>query len=231
MQRTFLTLLILLILSACGQRSAPISPNDSLTFKVFLRPGFDESAEIVIVKVDTQQTIQFLLIDREFPNKPIDTFYMKKISLSETQYENFDSLIIQKTKIKQTHQWTGCCDGMPVTFLLIQGVDTSGLYFRSPDIKSDSSGYAITKAAIGQLEIFYKDSVITDYLHDIESYMDNSKHHSKWNENRPINRLRKIEYSRSEAVWQYGGATNIFSSFCSLFSFSSSRRNTNQQQD
>ena len=27
-----------------------------------------------------------------------------------------------------------------------------------------------------------------------------------------------------QAVWQYGGATNIFSAFCSLISFSSSRR-------
>jgi len=29
-----------------------------------------------------------------------------------------------------------------------------------------------------------------------------------------------------QAVWQYGGATNIFSTFCSLFGFSSSRRIT-----
>jgi len=29
-----------------------------------------------------------------------------------------------------------------------------------------------------------------------------------------------------QAVWLYGGATNIFSAFCSLFGFSSSRRIT-----
>jgi len=33
-------------------------------------------------------------------------------------------------------------------------------------------------------------------------------------------------YGVQQAVWQYGGATNIFSTFCSLISFSSSQRIT-----
>ena len=33
-------------------------------------------------------------------------------------------------------------------------------------------------------------------------------------------------YGIQQAVWQYGGATNIFSAFCSLIGFSSSRRIT-----
>ena len=121
---------------------------------------------------------------------------MKKISLSKKQYDNFDSLVVQKTKINQPRQWTGCCDGMPVTFLLIQGADTSKLYFRSPQVRSDSSGYEITKTTIEQFDMLYSDSVITDYLHDIESNIDDSKRHTKMNENRPINRLRKTEHSR-----------------------------------
>jgi hypothetical protein len=105
-------------------------------------------------------------------------------------------LVIQKTKIKQPHQWTGCCDGMPVQYLLIHGAETSALYFRSPDVNSDSSGYQLTKAAIDQLGVLYKDSVLADYLNDVEYYMDESKHHTNWKDNRPINRLRQIEYSR-----------------------------------
>lgn len=140
--------------------------------------------------------LHFLLIDRELPGKPADTFYSKSIVLSREQFNSFDSLVIQKTKIKQPHQWAGCCDGMPVEYYLVQGADTSKLYFRSPDIKSGSAGYELTKAAVDNLRIFYMDSIITDYLNDVESYMDESKHHTKWNENRPINRLRKIEYSR-----------------------------------
>jgi hypothetical protein len=196
MQRTLVPLLVLFIVSACGLRQKISPSNNTLAFKVFFHPSFDEKAEIILTQIDTEQTIQFLIIDRRLPDKPTDTFYFKKISLTRAQFDNFDSLVIQKTKINQPRQWTGCCDGMPVTYQLIQGTDTSGLYFRSPDIKSDSSGYQITKSTINQLDILYKDSVITDYLHDIESYMDETKHHTKWNENRPINRLRKIEYSR-----------------------------------
>jgi len=196
MQRAFLTLLILLILSACRQRHASSIKNDILTFKILLHPSFDEKAQIVLTKVDTQQAMQFLLLNREFSGKPTDTFYFKRISLTIDQFDSFDSLVIQKTKIKQPHQWTGCCDGMPVQYLLIHGADTSNLYFRSPDVKSDSSGYQVTKTAIDQLGILYKDSILADYLNDVESYMDESKHHTNRKDNRPINRLRKIEYSR-----------------------------------
>lgn len=196
MKRTFLTLLILLIISACRQRHASGNKNDILTFKILLHPSFDEKAQIILTKIDTQQAIQFLLLNRSFNGKPTDTFYFKRISLSLVQFHSFDSLVIRKTKIKQPHQWTGCCDGMPVQYLLIHGTDTSSLWFRSPNIKSDSSGYQVTKTAIDQLRMLYKDSIITDYLNDVESYMDESIQHIKWIDLRPINRLRKIEYNR-----------------------------------
>ena len=196
MNRIFLSLLLLLNLSSCKQKSIPLSENRVISFKVFLRPSFEESAEISLTKTDTHQTMQFLIMDREFLDMPGDTFYLKQISLSKNQYHNFDSLVIKKTNINQPRQWTGCCDGMPVTFLQIQGVDTVKLAFRSPDIKSDSSGYELTKAAIEQFRLLYSDSVITDYLQDIESNMDDTKHHTEWNEDRPIIRLRKMKYSR-----------------------------------
>jgi hypothetical protein len=196
MQRTFLTLLILLTLFACRQRQSLNTQNNILTFKVFLYPSFDEKAQIVLTKIDTQQVIQFLLLDREFANKTIDTFYFKKAILTKEQFDSFNSLVIGKTQIKQPHQWTGCCDGMPVEYLLIQGIDTSNLHFRSPDIKSDSSGYQVTKAAIDQFRILFKDSVISDYLNDVESYMNENIKHINWKDNRQINTLRKIEYSR-----------------------------------
>jgi hypothetical protein len=168
-----------------------------VTFKVFLYPSFDEKAEVVLSKNDTGQKMNCLILYRQWEKKSIDTFYFKEISLSNRQYVNFDSLVIQKTKIAQPNQWTGCCDGMPVLYLLIQNGDTSQLHFRSPEInKPDSSGYNLTKATIDNLRALYNDSVITDYLHDIESYMDGSKKHIRQDEHRAINRLRKIEYSR-----------------------------------
>jgi len=186
-----------LILSSCRQDEKSKFKDPNVTFKIFLYPSFDEKAEVVLSKNDTGQKMNFLILYRQWEKKSVDTFYFKEISLSNKQYFNFDSLIIQKTKIVQPHQWTGCCDGMPVLYLLIRNGDTSQLHFRNPEInKPDSSGYNITKATIDHLRVLYNDSVITDYLHDVESYMDESKQHIRQAENRPINRLRKSEYSR-----------------------------------
>lgn len=128
--------------------------------------------------------------------KTPDTFYYKMILLSKDQFEAFDTNVIQKAKIKQPPQNEGYVDGMPVSFILIQGNDTSNLYFRNPYIKIDSIGYKITKATIDNLRSITNDSIINDYLSDIESYMDESIRHIHYKENRAINKLRKIEYSR-----------------------------------
>ena len=197
MQKTFHFLIVLLVLFSCRQSQKPIDKDRNVTFKILLSPSFDEKAEVILSKTDIEQKIRFLIMDRHIQNLPLDTFYLKTILLSKNQYTSFDSLIIQKTKMTQPRQWTGCCDGMPVSFTLIQDLDTSRLFFRSPDInKPDSSGYNITKATIDHLKGLYNDSVITDYLHDIESYMDQSKRHIQKGEHRAINRLREIEYSR-----------------------------------
>jgi len=83
---------------------------------------------------------------------------------------------------------------MPVEFKLIRGRDTSRLYFRSP-YKSDTISYKITKAAVDNLREIFKDSVLNDYLDDIDSYMDDSKEGVRFTDNRAINKLRKIEWS------------------------------------
>ena len=197
MTNAFRLFSVILILSSCRQDKKSSFKDHNVTFKVSLNPSFDEKAEVVLSKNDTGQNMIFLILYRQWEKKSADTFYFKEISISDKQYSNFDSSIIQKTKIAQPHQWTGCCDGMPVLYLLICNGDTSRLHFRSPEInKPDSSGYNITKATIDHLRVLYNDSVITDYLHDVESYMDGSKRHIRQEEHRAINRLRRVEYSR-----------------------------------
>lgn len=85
---------------------------------------------------------------------------------------------------------------MPVRFELIQDHDTSRLYFRNPHNRSDTLGYKITKAAVDNFRGIFKDSVINDYLDDIESNRDNAKEGVRFTDNRAINKLRKIEYGR-----------------------------------
>lgn len=192
------TAFVLFVLLACGANQLKNTPNKGLVFQIFLYPSFDEKAQIVLRKNDTQQIMDLLLLTRPIADKPVDNFYQKTITLSKEQFIGFDSQVIQKTKIRQPKQWTGCCDGMPVDFLLIEGGESTNLHFRSPDIKSDSSGYELTKATVDWLRLNYNDSIIADYLNDAESYMDDSKPHSQWKDARPINRLRKIKYGSSD---------------------------------
>jgi hypothetical protein len=56
---------------------------------------------------------------------------------------------------------------------------------------------------------------------------------SKFEKSTTIKKMKAFlkKNGTQQAAWQYGGATNIFSAFCSLFGFSSSRRNTDEQQN
>jgi hypothetical protein len=190
MQRLIPFFIILILIFACRQKRG----NEGIVFKIELYPSFHETAQIFVSKSDKISQIRFLLKSRQTAIKRPDTFYFKRILLTESQFERLDSTVIEKIKIKQPHQWTGCCDGMPVEFNLIQGHDTSRLYFRSPG-GSDTIGYKITEAAVDNLREIFNDSIINDYLDDIDSYMDNSKEGVRFTDDRAINRLRKIEYN------------------------------------
>jgi hypothetical protein len=162
----------------------------------YISPSFDESATITLLKADTTREIKFLILTRDLLNKPIDTFYHKRITLTKKQYEKFDSLVLQKMKMKQPPQNEGCCDGIYFRFKLINNEDTALLHFGNLIGPIDTISCKFISDALDNIESLYKDSVITDYINDIESYIDTTKIQLTWKENRPINRLRKIEFSR-----------------------------------
>jgi hypothetical protein len=195
MQKILYTLFILIIISACKHQTGADVRKDFITFKGHFDPSFDESASFVLSKINSNLQIKFLIMGDQRRNKAKDTFYCKTVSLTKNQFDEFDKKVVQRTKIKQPKQWTGCCDGMPVSFQLIQNSDTSEIYFRNPDIKSDTIGYRITKLTVDNLKSLLNDTIINDYLDDIESYMDTVKKHSNWRDNRAITKLRKLEYS------------------------------------
>jgi hypothetical protein len=195
MRKIIPIIFIVFIFIACKQRDNAYTKKPTHIFKMWLNPSFGESGEIVLSKINSAHEIQILLTEIERPNRPSDTFYYKKSYLTKDQFDKFESEVIQKIMIKQPRQPEGIRDGMSVNFMLIDK-DTSRLYFRNPSIHSDTLGYNVTKYAIDNFRLFFNDSVITDYLDDIESYMDNSKPGIHMSDNRPINKLRKIEYSR-----------------------------------
>jgi hypothetical protein len=173
----------------------PIGEN--LTFKLVLHPSFDEHSEILLTKRDKIKQIQLLLLDRQIGGRDIDTFYFKTFNLSEMQVKKFDSLVLQKLAVNQPIQWNGCCDGMTADYELVRGFDTLNLHFRFPNEKSDSIGFLITTATIANLRTLYADSLIDEYLNDIESYIDEyNKPHSRGDDSSALSRLRNSKYSR-----------------------------------
>jgi len=197
MQKILLTICISILLFSCGHNQEPELKTNTLIFKVLINPSFQEIAEVTLHKADDKQEMRFFLKQFFIPNKSQDTFYFKTVALSVDQFDKFNSEVIQKIKnVKSSYQKVVINDGMPVRFTLIQNNDTSQLYFRNPDSRFDTSGYKITKTAVDNLRLIFKDTIINDYLDDIEANMDNTKTSIHATDNRAINKLRKIEYNR-----------------------------------
>lgn len=195
MQRILSTISILLILLGCGQKHKQRDlDKDDLFFQALVSPAFDEHAEVIILKIDSTQKIQFLLRDAYGNDKPSDTFYFKIIALSKNQLDSLNSVLIQKTFIRDSDKPKGMRDGIYLDFTMIHSTDTSHLALDNPFI--GSSGYQITKNAFENFRRIFNDTIINNYLDDVESYIDNSKTGIRMTDNRPIDRLRKIKYSR-----------------------------------
>lgn len=196
MQKAFFLLLFVFSLFSCGHNSGTNRTNETISFKVLINPSFDESATFILSKGDTLQQLKCVILDGNRNDRPADTFYSKTILLSNEQFNKFDSAVIQKTQIKQTPQNEGCCDGINFQFIVTHNNDTSMLHFGNLNIRSDTTACKIIGLTLDNLALLYKDSVISDYFNDINSYIYDSVKHIRYQDNRAINRLRKIEYSR-----------------------------------
>jgi hypothetical protein len=196
MQKTILIPLLILGLLACRQKSSDNHKNDTLSFTVSIYPSFDETAKFILFKVDTVQQLRCIMLDGNRNDRHADTFYTKTILLSNEQFNTFDTAVIQKTRIKQTPQHEGCCDGINFQFLVTHHNDTSLLRFGNLSIRSDTIGCRIINQTLDNLASLFKDSIITDYFNDVKSYIYDSIEHIHYKDNRAINKLRKIEYSR-----------------------------------
>jgi len=196
MKKLLIYIVVYSILTSC--REVPESTNQSrfLQFKASLHPAFNELAEIVLSQHDSLYKITVLLKEISRGDSEPDTFYYTSQTISRKVFHSFDSAVIQKTFIDQPKQWEGCCDGMPVYYSTANTSDTSNLYFRNPDKRSDTIGYRITKSLIDLLKMDFNDSIVNEYLDDIESYMDESKFH-RVDPKRGIDQLRMKKYGWS----------------------------------
>jgi hypothetical protein len=197
MQKTLFIVSIFLLVTSCReiQQRTDIE-KDILFFKALIYPAFIEGAEVTLSTVDNDRKIDFLLKEISRDDRVSDTFYYKTITLSKNQFDSLNSTLIQKTFIRDSDKPKGIRDGIHVDFMMIHNSDTSYLALDNPSIGIVSSGYQITKNAFDNFRRIFNDTIINDYLDDAESYIDNSKTGIRRSDNRPINKLREIEYSR-----------------------------------
>jgi hypothetical protein len=196
MQKILFTLLLGLGLFSCRNSSAINGTGDTVTFNVLIKPSFDESATFTLSKVDTVQQLKCIILDGNRNDRPAHTFYSKTIVLSDEEFNKFDSTVVQKTRVKQTRQKEGCCDGVYFQFKSRHNNDSSMLHFGNLSIGRDTTACKIIALTLENLALLYNDSVISDYFNDINSYIYDSVKHIQYRDNRAINRLRKTEYNR-----------------------------------
>jgi len=184
------------LLVSCENKLKP-KKDKSATLKIQFDPAFSERAEALLLNTDSSKSIQ-LLIRKNFRfDENEDTFYFKKIYLSEKQVGFLDSPLLNNCRIRIPVIEHGCCDGMDVTYSLMENGDTNRISFWSPYKHRDSIGYKIVASSFTQMRSIFQDSIITEYFDDLESYIDETKYDLLLKADRKINRLRSEKYSRN----------------------------------
>jgi hypothetical protein len=201
MRKIILILLNTVILAACRSNSqsdqAPkkATKADSIIFTTNFSPSFDEYSQIKLIKVDSVSEMEILIMNNYRVDKNQDTFYCKSIAISPVQYHELDTSIFKnvKTNYKPVHH-VGV-DGINISFLLVDKGDTSYYTrFWSPDEKEEIFGYRLTGAAITKFRQVFNDSIVTNYLDDVEGYLDDKKNEQRLKKRRPIDDLRAKKY-------------------------------------
>ena len=195
MQKILFSILFLLFFIGCKEAQKNEKENN-VFFTVIISPAFLERAEIIISKIDGIQEIQFLLKEANANDRPADTFYYKRIVLSENQFQKLYSGLIQKTNSVNSIEKKGMRDGINFIFTHIENKDTSILSFRSPSKETDTAAFRFIEKSFSDFRSIFEDSIIIDYLEDVETYIDYSKNSLIKSDDRAISKLRKIKYSR-----------------------------------
>src|SRR6185437_6223831 len=99
--------------------------SDSLLLDISFEPAFNEHSETIFLSSDSTKSIQILIRNDVRADTSQDTFYFRRIYLSNKQYIHLDSTLIRLCQQKLgAKYWTGCCDGMTINTRFIYKSDT-----------------------------------------------------------------------------------------------------------
>jgi hypothetical protein len=190
-----LTLLIICstLIISCKQ---PLNQKKNNRVEVELFPAFSEPSLLQFERMGDTGVLSFLIRYYEGVSHDKDTFYYRSTVLTQLASRYFDSLIDNWPKISATRT-VAVLDGIHFIFSRLNNHDTSRFSFQSPSLRTDSLGFKMTSSLISTIDRSFHDSLISDYLIEIRSYIENDSNVE--NTPRPIlfNR-RKSKYG-----WEY----------------------------
>lgn len=161
--------------------------------EIRFHPAFEENAEVTLLKTDSAQIFKILIKNNFRVDKSEDTFWFKKIHLTNQEYLKLDSTLIKICKQKVARKNYVVFDGIGISSFLIYKRDTNSIYFHSPDRQSDSAGYNFSKSLFEICKSTFQDTLINDYFDDLETYIDKSKLH-KTSPKSKVDQLRIEKY-------------------------------------
>lgn len=181
-------------MASCKENGSGRPPkNDSLVLRISIHPAFAEWSE-TLLKRSSENSVQILLRDQLSADRNQDTFWFRKIYLSDRKFSELDAGLIvscqQKISTKSTPKGV---DGMTINTLLTIGGDSNFIHFWSPEKNGDTIGYRFTETLLTVLKRTFQDTVANEYFNEPEEYVDDSKHHPA-NPKRKNDRLRMEKY-------------------------------------
>jgi hypothetical protein len=168
--------------------------NDSLVLKISFHPAFAEWSEAILKRSAAEKSIQILLRDQLRADRNQDTFWFKKVYLSDRKFSTLVSALIVSCRQKISRKSTlKGVDGMTINTQLTFGGDTNFTHFWSPQRNEDSVGYRFTDSLLTTLKRNFQNTIASEYFGDLEEYIDASKRHAA-DSKRKIDRLRMEKY-------------------------------------
>jgi hypothetical protein len=182
------------VVSCKGKVDGRPSKYGSLMLKISFKPAFTEPSETILTRSDSEKSIQILLRDQLSADAKQDSFWFRKIYLSDQQFTDLDSTLISpcKQKISDKNTLKGV-DGMNISTLLTIGGDTNFIHLWSPLRNEDSIGYQFTETLLTVLKRTFQDTLANEYFTELEEYIDASKWHSA-DPKRKIDQIRMKKY-------------------------------------
>lgn len=193
----YLAFAFISLIISCKESGFPENNNaKEVLLRIQIKPAFQEHSEIILYKKDTLQYIQIVLNNYLNIEIPRDTFWFKKIMLTDKEYAHFDTTLIRlcNQKIAPNSDSSVWTDGMTFNSMLLINKDTNYISFGNQPFPKGSAGYNFEYTLFTLLGSTFKDSLTTEYFTEMEGYLDESKY-QRADPKRKIDRLRMNKYN------------------------------------